>query len=207
MAAIILPGGSQLATDGQCWLIGGALVNLFVSCVATHFADSVLQHGVLLEEVVYGNFVLSVVVHRALEEEAQEALDAVTAVASSEVAQQNEVEAERSSEDRVAAEEVDLDLHGVAHPAEDVDVVPAFLVVVARGIVVDTYFVVVLSIFVVAVAVEVGLLFGNEDRFQGRELGNFLGAEVSGFRRERDRRGYRGCWLRTSRSGRGSEYR
>ena len=56
-------------------------VNHFVSLVSTHFADSVLQHYILLEEVVYRHFVLGVVVHRALEEEAQEALDAVTAVA------------------------------------------------------------------------------------------------------------------------------
>ena len=39
-----------------------------------HFADCVLEHCVLLEEVVYRHFVYSVVVHRALEEEAQEAL-------------------------------------------------------------------------------------------------------------------------------------
>ncbi len=150
-------------------------VDLFVSLITTHLADGVLEHGVLLEEVVDGHFTLGVVVHGALEEEAQEALDAVAAVASGEVAEKNEVEAEGSCEDRVAAEEVDLDLHGIAHPAEDVDVVPAFLAVVARGIVVDTHLVVValvaafLSTAAVC-AVEIGLLFSNEDRLKGREL-------------------------------------
>ena len=117
--------------------------------------------------MVYGHFVLGVVVHRALEEEAQEALDAVASGTSCEVAQENEVEAQRCCKDRVAAEEVDLDLHGVAHPAEDVDVIPTFLVVVARGIVVDAHLVVVAVVviaFATAVAtVEVRLIFGNED--------------------------------------------
>ena len=139
------------------------LVDRFVSLVTAHFADSVLQHCVLLEEVVYGYFVLGVIVHRALEEEAQEALDAVAAVACCEVAQKYEVEAKGCGEDRVAAEEVDFNLHGIAHPAENVDVVPSLLVVIAGGIVVDTYFVIVLCIFVVAVCVEVGLLFGHKD--------------------------------------------
>jgi len=132
------------------------LVDCFVSFVATHFAESVLQHNVLLEEVVNGNFVLGVVVHRALEEEAQEALDTEAAGASSEVAEEYEVEAQRSSEDRVAAEEVDFDLHGVPIQPKMSDVIPTFLVVVARGIVVDAHFVEV-------VGVEVGLLFSHED--------------------------------------------
>ena len=84
------------------------LVDCFVSFVAAHFADCVFEHDILLEEVVDGNFTLSVVVHRALEEEAEEALDAMTAGACREVAQENEVEAKGSCEDRVAAEEVDL---------------------------------------------------------------------------------------------------
>ena len=74
-------------------------VNLFVILVAAHLGDGVLEHNILLEEVVHGNFVLGVVVHRALEEEAEEALYAVTSGACSEVAQQHEVEAEGSGED------------------------------------------------------------------------------------------------------------
>ena len=73
------------------------LVDFFVSFVATHFAQSVLEHYILLEQVVNRHFVLSVVVHRALEEEAQEALSTPTAGASSEVAKQYEVETDRKS--------------------------------------------------------------------------------------------------------------
>ena len=75
------------------------LVYEFVGLVAAHFTDGVLEHCVLLEEVVYGHFVYSVVVHRALEEEAQEALYAVAAVAGGKVAQEHQVKAEGSGKD------------------------------------------------------------------------------------------------------------
>jgi len=106
--------------------------------------------------VVDGHFTLGVVMHRALQEEAQEALDAAAACACCNVAEQYQVKAEGRGKDRVAAEEVDLYLHRVAHPAEDVDIVPSLLVVVARGIVVDAYLVVV-------VGVQVRLVFGYKD--------------------------------------------
>ena len=40
---------------------------------------------------------------------------------------------------------------------------------------------VVLGVFIIAVAIEVGLVFRHEDAFQGRELADLLGAEVGGF--------------------------
>jgi hypothetical protein len=54
-----------------------------------------------------------------------------------EVEEEREVEDDGRGQNRVAAEEVDLDLHRVAEPAEDVYVVPALLVVAARRVVVD----------------------------------------------------------------------
>ena len=75
------------------------LVDEFVGFVTAHFADSVFEHDILLEKVVDRNFTFGVVVHRALEEEAEEALYAVTAGACGEVAQEHEVETERSGED------------------------------------------------------------------------------------------------------------
>ena len=93
---------------------------------------------------------------------------AVTKFSCFQIAEQTEVETEGSSEDRVAAEEIDLHLHRIAHPAKDVDIIPALLVVVARWVVVDTHLVVVLRIVVVAVAIEVGLHVGLEDGLQGR---------------------------------------
>ena len=57
----------------------------------------------------------------------------------SEIQKQRQVKNDRRGEDRVAAEEVDLDLHRIPEPAEDVDVVPAFFVVAARRVIVDSH--------------------------------------------------------------------
>lgn len=102
----VIKAGVRLVICHPCGACGSfregedaGLVDGLVSGVASHLADGVLQHHILLEEVVDRYLVLGVVVHRALEEEAQEALDAVTAVAGSEVAEQHEVEAEGSCED------------------------------------------------------------------------------------------------------------
>src|SRR5207247_378594 len=59
-------------------------------------------------------------------------------------------------EDGIAAQEVDLDLHRIAEPSEDVDVVPSFLVVAAGRIVVDPH-------LVEHVAVQLGILVRLED--------------------------------------------
>ena len=147
------------------------LVDFFVGLVSAHFADGILQHGVLLIEVVDGLFAFRVVVHRSLQEEAEEPLYAPLSSACRQVAEQAEVEQHGSGKDRVAAEEVDLDLHGIAHPSEYVDVVPALLVVVAGRIIVDAHLVVIVS-------VEFGLAFSFQDGLEGGELGNLLGVEV-----------------------------
>ena len=75
--------------------------------------------------------------HRRFEVEAQPLLDALHAGALGEVEKQHQVEYERRGEDRIAAQEIDLDLHRIAEPAEDIDVVPAFFLVSARRIVID----------------------------------------------------------------------
>ena len=77
----------------------GASVNRLVCMIAAHLADGVFQHYVLLEEVVYGHLVFCIVVHGALEEEAQEALYAITSATCGEVAEEHEVKAEGSCED------------------------------------------------------------------------------------------------------------
>ena len=131
-------------------------VYLLVCLISAHIADGILQHGVLLVEVVHGFLALGEVVHRTLEEEAQETLYAVTAGAGSKVAEQTQVEKQWSSEDGVAAEEVYLYLHGVTHPSENVDVVPSFLIVVAWRIVVYAHLVII-------VGVEIRLFLRFED--------------------------------------------
>jgi len=98
-------------------------------------------------------------------------LDAAEPGALRQVGEQDEVECERRREDRVATEEVDLDLHRIPEPAEDVDVVPTFFVVSARRVVVDAH-------LVEDVAVQLGILLGLQDVFQHAELRLFLRLEV-----------------------------
>ena len=138
-------------------------VDFFVSLITSHLADSVLEHDVLVEEVVYSLLALSIIVHRTLEEETQEALYAVASGACSEVHEQREVEQQRCCEDGVAAEEVDLYLHRIAHPAEYVEIIPSLLIIIARWIIVDTH-------LVVDISVEVGMVLLSQDCLESREL-------------------------------------
>src|SRR5215813_1523401 len=71
-----------------------------------------------------------------LEVERQPFLDAFHARALRQIEEQREVKHDRRRKNRVTTEKVDLDLHRVAEPAEDVDVIPTFFVVAARRIVV-----------------------------------------------------------------------
>lgn len=146
-------------------------IDKLVWLIAAHLTDGILEHDVLVEKIVDRLFSLCVVVHRTLEEEAQEPLYTIAPGTCGEIAQQGEVKQQRSCEDRVSAEEVDLDLHGVAHPTENIDIVPTFLIVVAGRIVVDAH-------LVVDVAIEVGLIFLSQDGLQRRELRHLLGVEV-----------------------------
>ena len=80
-------------------LMGRLLINFFVGLITAHFTQCVFQHYILLEQVVYRYFAFCVVVHRALEEEAQEALCAVASGACRKIAEQYEVQAQRCCED------------------------------------------------------------------------------------------------------------
>ena len=139
------------------------LVNFFICLVAAHLADGILKHGVLTVQVVDSLFSNGVVVHWRLEEETEETLCAIATGTGSKVNEQTEIETYRSSKNAVAAEEVNLNLHGIAHPSEDVDIVPRLFVVVARRIVVDTHLVII-------VRVEVWLVLRLEYRLKCREL-------------------------------------
>ena len=87
------------------------------------------------------------------------------------VQEEREVQDDRCGQNRVTAQEVHLDLHRVAHPSEDVDVVPPLLVVAAGWVVVD-------ADDVVDVAVEVRVGVGLEDGIQHTQLRDLLGLEV-----------------------------
>ena len=134
-------------------------------------AQRVLQLHGLYEEIVLGIDAGGRV--RSLEVEAEPLLNAKSAKtgrASGQIEEEAEVERERSGEDGVAAKKVDLELHGVSQPAEDIDVVPAFLVVAAGRVVVDAN-------LVVQVLVEVRVEFRLQNDVEHAELGFFLGFE------------------------------
>src|SRR5215468_5228803 len=78
--------------------------------------------------------------HGRLQVEAQPLLYAqppqlVTALC--QIEEQHQVKDDWRRQDRIAAQKIHLDLHGIAQPPEDVDVVPALFVIAARRIVVD----------------------------------------------------------------------
>ena len=79
------------------------------------------------------------IVHRALAEEGQPRLDAAHACTQCQITENNQVERDGSSKNGVATQEVNLDFHRIAHPAENIDVVPCFLVILTRRIVVNAY--------------------------------------------------------------------
>ena len=96
------------------------------------------------------------VVHRALAEERQPSLDTTHTGTQGQIAEQHQVECDRGSQDGVAAKEVYLDFHRVTHPAEDVDIVPCFFIVLAGRIVIDAY-------LMIYVSIQVREFFGFED--------------------------------------------
>ncbi len=96
-----------------------------------------------------------------------------------------DLDGERRRQDRILAEEVDLDLHPLAHEAGDVDVVPGFLVVAARTVVADVDDVVLDGI--------------AQHLVQHAASWCRAWTSASWDRRGRGRRGCRGCWSRTSR--------
>jgi hypothetical protein len=137
-------------------------------------AEGVLQLHGLDEEVVLRVDAGSAV--GSFEVEAEPLLNAEAAQtgrASREIHEEDQVEGERCGENGVAAEEVHLELHRVAEPTEDVDVVPALFVVAAGWVIVDAY-------LVVEVLVEIGVELGLEDYVEDAELGLFLGLEGLG---------------------------
>src|SRR6266496_3833260 len=127
--------------------------------LADEDAKCVSELQVLDEEIVLGLQIRPR--HRGLEVEGEPLLDAGEARAPREVEKERQIESHRRRENRVAAEEVDLDLHGLAEPAEDVDVVPPLLGVSPRRVVLDADLVEIL-------AVELAVDLGLENRVQAQ---------------------------------------
>src|SRR5262249_20973959 len=141
------------------WIASRCTLDRGANAGAGDLLHPLLEQSVLLEQVVAR--ALAVAMVGGLEEQRELPLDAALAAALGHVHQPHEVDDQRSGEDRVLAEEVDLDLHPLAEEPEDVDVVPGFLLVPARAVVVDVHLV-------------VGDLVA-EDLVQHRELARDLG--------------------------------
>ena len=135
---------------------------------ALQIAQSVLELHLLNEEIMLR--IETGGAHRALEEEREPFLNAAHAATSGQIIEDHQIEYDRRRQNGVATEEVHLDLHRIAEPAEDVDVVPSFLAVSTRRIVVDAYLVRI-------VGIKVGIELRLQDVLQHREFALFLGLE------------------------------
>lgn len=122
------------------------LVDFLIGLITTHFTNSIFQNSILLEEMIDRNFVFSIIMHRTLQEETQETLDTKTSCTCSQVTQQYKVQAQRSSKNRITAKEINLNLHWIPHPSEDINIIPTFFIIITRRIVIDTYFMIVVCI-------------------------------------------------------------
>src|SRR5580693_1871257 len=114
--------------------------------------------------------------HRGLEIKTQPLLNAKTTKLGAtlrQVHEQNQVKHNRRGQNGIPTKKIHLDLHRVPEPPEDIDIVPALLVVAAG-------WVIVYADFMGEITVEIGVEFGLENVFEDRELGFFLGLERSG---------------------------
>src|SRR5437868_9389784 len=136
--------------------------------------QGVLELHELDEEVVLGIEAGSG--HRRLEIKAEPFLDAAATQfwgALCEVEEEHQVEHERRGEDGIAAEKIHLDLHGIAEPAEDINVVPTLFIITTRRVIVDAY-------LVIEIAVQMRVKLGLENLVKDAELGFLLGLEGIG---------------------------
>src|SRR6266852_5233776 len=108
--------------------------------LAHHPAQRVLQFHQLNEQIMFGIQIGRG--HRRFEIETQPLLNPSHARALRQIQEQNKIKNNRCRKNRVPAQEVHFDLHRVAEPAKNVDVVPALFVVSAQRIIVDADFVV-----------------------------------------------------------------
>src|ERR1043166_7588904 len=116
---------TRAPTSTGCGLIVVLTAKMRDQLFALEIPQRVLQLHQLNEQIVFG--VQTRRVNRRLEVKRQPLLDAAHVRAPGQIEEQRDVEHNRRGKNAVAAQEVDLQLHRVPEPAEDVDVVPAFL--------------------------------------------------------------------------------
>src|SRR5215472_12017621 len=111
--------------------------------------------------------------HRRLEVEAQPFLNAnrlQLRTAPRQIEEQHQVEHNRSRQNGIATKKIDLDLHRIAQPSENVDVVPTFFVITARRVIVD-------ADLMGEFAVQLGIELGLKDVFKYGKLRLLFGLE------------------------------
>ena len=74
----------------------------------------------------------------------------------------------------ITTKEINLYLHWVTHPAKDVYIIPSFLIVITRWIVVDAH-------LMIDITIKIGLLICSTNSLKCRQLTYFLCMEVSWF--------------------------
>src|SRR6185437_8737922 len=77
-------------------------------------------------------------------------------------------------QDTIPAKEIDLDLHGITKPAKDVDVIPGFLVITMRRIIIDPD-------LMIKIAIQFGAEIGAEDVLEHTQFRHLFGTEIIRF--------------------------
>src|SRR5215472_19082166 len=89
------------------------------------------------------------------------------------IEKQYQVKHDGRSKNGIPTEEINLDLHRIAEPAENVEVIPTLFVVATRRIVIDAH-------LVIEVLVQLRIKLRLQDVLERRKLTFFLGAEGAG---------------------------
>src|SRR5215813_4596358 len=105
---------------------------------------------------------------RRFEVERKPLLNSTHSATLSKIKEQCEIENDRRRQDRITTKEINLYLHRITQPAEDIDVVPTFLIVAAWRVIVD-------SDHMGKVFIKVRVNLWLKDVFKYCELGLFLG--------------------------------
>src|SRR5581483_4024811 len=113
--------------------------------------------------------------HGRLEVEAQPFLNAKSFelfAALGEIHKQYEIKNNGGSQDGIAAQEIDFDLHGITQPSEDVDIVPTLFVITTRRIIVNAN-------LMGEIAIQVGVKIGLKNVLQNGQFRFFFRLERS----------------------------
>ena len=132
---------------------------------ASDHTKGIFESDVLNENIVLLN--VSLFHMRALEIKGEPFLNTRHAGTPGEIQKQGKIQDNRSRKNRISTQKVDLDLHFITKPSEDIDIVPAFLGVTARRIIIDPD-------FVVQITVQIRVKLRLKDRIENSCFRDFL---------------------------------